>query len=163
MNKVEVCTRFQIVTCIHAFAKVITCFLCHNSQLVQELSEDRVWRKCTFKKLLIKSKHSNNMKFLILSSDRVAELGSLSSGAKMEMKIFIKRVFTIFASNASFFARNRKFAKLTQWNMQYIPCNNALLAQETLFLAQRAPFLAKVFQKVRKLRQILISQQNCVS
>ena len=33
---------------------------------------------------------------------RVAELGSLSSGAKMAMKIFAKRVFTIFASNASF-------------------------------------------------------------
>ena len=33
---------------------------------------------------------------------RVAELGSLSSGAKMAMKIFVKRVFTILASNASF-------------------------------------------------------------
>ena len=33
---------------------------------------------------------------------RVAELGSLSSGAKMAMKMFVKRVFTIFASNASF-------------------------------------------------------------
>ena len=32
----------------------------------------------------------------------VAELGSLSSGAKMAMKIFVKRVFTILASNASF-------------------------------------------------------------
>ena len=29
------------------------------------------------------------------------------------------------------FARNRKFAKLTQWNMQYIPCTSA---QETLFI-----------------------------
>ena len=33
---------------------------------------------------------------------RVAELGSLSSGAKMAMQIFVKRVFTIFATNASF-------------------------------------------------------------
>ena len=33
---------------------------------------------------------------------RVAELCSLSSGAKMATKIFVKRVFTIFASNASF-------------------------------------------------------------
>ena len=33
---------------------------------------------------------------------RLAELGSLSSGAKMAMKIFVKRVFTIFVSNASF-------------------------------------------------------------
>ena len=40
---------------------------------------------------------------------RVAELGSLSSGAKMAMKVFVKRVFTIFATNALFFARNFKF------------------------------------------------------
>ena len=51
---------------------------------------------------------------------RVAELGSLSSGAKMAMKIFVKRVITIFATNA--------------YIMQYIPCNSALLAKETLFL-----------------------------
>ena len=42
------------------------------------------------------------------------------------------------------FARNRKFAKLTQRNMQYIPsCNSALLAQETLFLTQKATFFAQ--------------------
>ena len=39
---------------------------------------------------------------------RVAELGSLSSGAKMAMEIFVKRVFTIFASNASFLLYNIK-------------------------------------------------------
>ena len=38
----------------------------------------------------------------LLVPSRVAELGSLSSGAKMAMKIFVKRVFAIFASNASF-------------------------------------------------------------
>ena len=37
-------------------------------------------------------------------NNRVAELGSLSSGAKMAMKIFVKRVFIIFAANASFCA-----------------------------------------------------------
>ena len=41
------------------------------------------------------------------------------------------------------FARNRKFAKLTQWNMQYISCNSALLAQETLFLTQKGIFFAQ--------------------
>ena len=35
-------------------------------------------------------------------TNRVAELDSLLSGAKMVMKIFGKRVFTIFATNASF-------------------------------------------------------------
>ena len=39
---------------------------------------------------------------LRLGDSRVAELGSLSSGAKRAMKIFVKHVFTIFASNASF-------------------------------------------------------------
>ena len=33
---------------------------------------------------------------------RVAKLGSLSSGAKMAMEIFFKRVFAIFATNAPF-------------------------------------------------------------
>ena len=33
---------------------------------------------------------------------RVADFGSLSSAANMAMKIFVKRAFTIFASNASF-------------------------------------------------------------
>ena len=44
--------------------------------------------------------------------------------------------------------------------MQYIPCNSALLAQHTLF--QKSTFLPKVFQKVRKSRQILISRQSSV-
>ena len=33
---------------------------------------------------------------------RVAELGSILSGAKMAVKIFVKHVFTIFATNALF-------------------------------------------------------------
>ena len=33
---------------------------------------------------------------------RVAEIGSLSSKAKMAMEIFVKREITIFATNASF-------------------------------------------------------------
>ena len=47
---------------------------------------------------------------------RVAELGSLSSGARLTMKIFAKRVFTIFATNVSFL---RVVAKLIQYRMQY--------------------------------------------
>ena len=34
--------------------------------------------------------------------NRVAGLGRLSAGAKMAMKPFVKHVFTIFATNASF-------------------------------------------------------------
>ena len=40
--------------------------------------------------------------------------------------------------------------------MQYLLCNSALLAQETLFLTQKGTFLPKDLQKVRKSRQILI-------
>ena len=62
-----------------------------------------------------------------------------------------------FRAKCVVFARNRKFAKLTQWNMQYIPCNSALLAQEALFLPKKALFMPKDLQKkVRKSRQILI-------
>ena len=37
----------------------------------------------------------------VREGERVAEVGSLSSKAKMAMKFFVKRVFTIFATNAS--------------------------------------------------------------
>ena len=40
--------------------------------------------------------------YWVLFVSRVAELDSLSSGAKMAMKIFVKRVFKIFATKASF-------------------------------------------------------------
>ena len=48
-----------------------------------------------------------------------------------------------FRDKCVVFARNRKFANLTHQNMQYIPCNSALLAQETLFLTQNGTFFAK--------------------
>ena len=44
-----------------------------------------------------------------------------------------------FRNKRIVFACNCKFANLTQYNMQYIPCNSALLAQKTLFLAQSLP------------------------
>ena len=43
-----------------------------------------------------------NISMFLLLWNRVAEPGSLSSGAKMAMKIFVKRGFTIFALDASF-------------------------------------------------------------
>ena len=45
------------------------------------------------------------------------------------------------------FARNCKFANLTQYNMQNIPCNSAFLAQETLFLTKKNTFLPKDLQQ----------------
>ena len=48
-----------------------------------------------------------------------------------------------FCDKCVIFACNRKFANLTHWNMQYIPCNSALLAQETLILTQKGTFFAQ--------------------
>ena len=48
-----------------------------------------------------------------------------------------------FRVKCVFFERNCKFAKLTQYNMQYIPCNSALFAHETLFLTQKGTFFAQ--------------------
>ena len=80
----------------------------------------------------------------------VAELGSLSSGAKMVMKIFVKRVFTIFATNASFLRviANLQILLSKICNKSHV-INSALLAQKTLFLP-------KDLKKVRKSRQIFI-------
>ena len=50
-----------------------------------------------------------------------------------------------FRDKCVVFARNRK--KSTQWNMQYILCNSALLAQETLFLTQKGTFCPKISKK----------------
>ena len=79
----------------------------------------------------------------------------------MTMKTFVKGVF-YFRNKCVVFARNCKFAHLTQCNMQYIPYISALFAQTTFFLTQKALFLPKDFKKVRKSRQTLISRQNSV-
>ena len=39
---------------------------------------------------------------LVPHGPRVAEVGSLSSKAKIALKVFVRRVFAIFAKNASF-------------------------------------------------------------
>ena len=61
-----------------------------------------------------------------------------------------------FRDKCVVFARNRKFANLTQYNVQYIPC-----PRNTIF-DPKGTFLPKDSQKVRKLRQILTSRQNKV-
>ena len=48
-----------------------------------------------------------------------------------------------FRNKCVIFARNCKFANLIQYNMQYILCNNALLAQETLLLSKESTFMPK--------------------
>ena len=52
-----------------------------------------------------------------------------------------------FCDKCVVFARNCKFASLTQYNMQYIPCNSAFLAQETQFLTQKALYCPKISKK----------------
>ena len=50
----------------------------------------------------------------------------------MAMKKFCQAHVSDFRDNCVVFASNFKFANLIQYDMQYIPCNNALLVQETL-------------------------------
>ena len=65
------------------------------------------------------------------------------AGSKEGNENFCQARIYNFRVKCVVFARNRKFAKLTQWNMQYIPCNSALLAQETMFLTQKGTFFAQ--------------------
>ena len=52
-----------------------------------------------------------------------------------------------FRDKCVVFARNPKFANSAQYNMQYVQCNSALLAQETLSLTQKGTFFARRFPK----------------
>ena len=88
---------------------------------------------------------------------RVAEVGSRMQKWPQN---FHHAHICYFRDKFVVFARNCKFANLIQHNMQYIPCNSELPAQETLFFTRKTLFLPKVFQKVRKSRQILIFWQN---
>ena len=62
---------------------------------------------------------------VLLYRTGVVEFGLLLASTKMDQEIFVLRVFVI------------------RYNMQYIPCNSALLAQETLFLTQKGTFYAQ--------------------
>ena len=88
---------------------------------------------------------------------RVAELGSLSSGAKMAMKTFVKRVFTIFATNASFLSiiANLQIQLSKICNIYHVIVH--FLPKKHYFYLKRY-FLCTKFskKKVRKSRQILI-------
>ena len=70
---------------------------------------------------------------------------------------FSSNAYLLFLRQMRHFWRNCKFANFTQYSMQYIPCNSALIA---LFLTTtKNTVLPKDFQKVRKSRQILISHK----
>ena len=84
-----------------------------------------------------------------------------SGEGKNGNKMFV-RLFCYFRDRCIVFAHNCKFANSIQYVMQFISCNSAFLAQETLFLTPKALFLAKVFQKVRESQRILILQKNRV-
>ena len=71
-------------------------------------------------------------------------------------KVFCQARNYYFSHKCVIFVRNCKFANQIQYIMQYVPCDSALLAQETLFLTQKGTFLPKDLQKVCKSRQILI-------
>ena len=69
----------------------------------------RTLRGTTNKGFIPRSKHPKEGELEKRARDGVAKVGSLASGAKMVIKTFVKSVFTIFATNASFW---RVFANL---------------------------------------------------
>ena len=77
-----------------------------------------------------------------LTNSRLVNLINVTLACEGNENFRQTRIYN-FCVKCVVFARNRKFAKLTQWNMQYIPCNSALLAQETLFLTQKGTFFAQ--------------------
>ena len=92
---------------------------------------------------------------------RVAEVGSLSARTKMFKRNRQARIY-YFPDKCFAFARNCKFANLTQYNMQYIPVIVHFLPKEHCFWPKKALFLSKDFQIVRNSGQILLSRQNSV-
>ena len=93
---------------------------------------------------------------------RVTEVGSLSARAKMGTKVFVRRVFAIFAKNASFLRviANLQIQFSIICNMCYVIVH--FMPKKHCLWPKRALFLPEVFQKVRKSRQILILRQNSV-
>ena len=96
------------------------------------------------------------------TSVRVAEVGSISARAKMAIKIFVKRVFTIFATNASF------LPVTADLQIQFsIICNKYhvimhFLPKKRCYCPKKALFCLKSSKKsiVRKSQQIFSSRQN---
>ena len=64
-------------------------------------------------------------------------------GGKNGHENFRQECIYNFRDKCVIFARNHKFANLTQKNMQFILCNSTLLAQETLFLTQKGTLFAQ--------------------
>ena len=65
----------------------------------------------------------------------------------MAIKNFCQAHFCDFRDKCVVFACNFKFANLIQYDMQYIPCNNA---KETLLLSLNSTFLPKSSEKCIK-------------
>ena len=61
----------------------------------------------------------------------------------MAKKISSGEYLFFFCNKCIVFVRYCQIANLIQYDMQYIPCNSALLAQETLFLTQNGTFFAQ--------------------
>ena len=103
----------------------------------------------------------NDFKWLVVSSElQGGRCWQPFREGKMATKVFVRHVFV--CDKCDVFARNCKISNSNQYNIQYISCKSALLAQETLYLTQKSTFWPKVFQKVHKLRQLLILQQISV-
>ena len=92
---------------LHTFRKCHWCLLFQNpGRERSNLASGSSW-SCTCRShqlwpVLLGLRQRQGRFGMLLVRHRVAGLGRLSSGAKMAMKPFVKSVFTIFATNASF-------------------------------------------------------------
>ena len=84
---------------LSSYSLSLSSVFCNHQLVTHFLNLAWIWIICSSQPIIF-GNHNEGGSCLV--GPRVAEPGSLSSAAKMAMKIFVKRVFTIFASNASF-------------------------------------------------------------
>ena len=77
-------------------------------------------------------------------------------------KRFCQAHICYFGDKCVVFAHSHKFANSNQYDMQYVPCNRALFAQESLFLTQKSTFLTQSLSKSAQMRQIIMSRQYSI-
>ena len=89
------------ITLLHIFPlKPILFLVCRNRQPLHAANYDGTLRRSEFLGQIVEIELQEGSLAGVVQASRVAGLGRLSAGAKMAMKPFVKRVFTIFATNA---------------------------------------------------------------
>ena len=107
------------------------------SNSFDQLSSSAVFVRCQFSRSLCFSLGSGRSSFrlnasLICFASLLSQL-EWQKLAKIATQVFVCR-FCQFHDKCVVFVRNCKIVNSIQYKIQYIPCNRALIAKETLFL-----------------------------